>query len=255
MFPIHPVTRERLGDRQFKHFEPRAGVLCIGPASYLEFVSLQAAAGAIVTDSATVQEEASALGVSCFTVHASTERPLTITHGTNVLLGDEAAEIADVRPAAHEPTPSAIPLWDGKAAERVADALVANYALMPGAAGVHQVDGGLSSVCSSGGHLLQLHELRPAWEPFDRTKVTFDKSDARSLLSRERVIPPTARPTAASPTCSATCGSPGASSAASGRPRSSPRAPASPSPSRGSAGCTGSRRSTSRASPASRSSR
>ena len=136
VFPVHPVTRERLGDAQLAQLE-RAGVLCIGPASYLEFVSLQAAAGAIVTDSATVQEEASALGVSCFTVHASTERPLTITHGTNVLLGDEAAEIADVRPAAHEPTPSAIPLWDGKAAERVADALVANYALMPGAAGVH----------------------------------------------------------------------------------------------------------------------
>ena len=50
------------------------------------------------------------------------------------------------------------------------------------------MSGGLLLVCSSGGHLLQLHELRPAWEPFDRTWVTFDKSDARSLLSRERVI-------------------------------------------------------------------
>jgi beta-1,4-N-acetylglucosaminyltransferase len=50
------------------------------------------------------------------------------------------------------------------------------------------VSGGLLLVCSSGGHLLQLHELRPAWEPFERTWVTFDKSDARSLLSRERVI-------------------------------------------------------------------
>jgi UDP-N-acetylglucosamine 2-epimerase (non-hydrolysing) len=136
VFPVHPVTRERLGAVQIERLE-RAGVLCLEPASYVEFLSLQAAAGAIVTDSATVQEEASALGISCFTVHASTERPLTITHGTNVLLGDEAAEIADVRPAAHEPTPSAIPLWDGKSGERVADALVANYALMPGAAGVH----------------------------------------------------------------------------------------------------------------------
>jgi beta-1,4-N-acetylglucosaminyltransferase len=50
------------------------------------------------------------------------------------------------------------------------------------------VSGGLLLVCSSGGHLMQLHELRGAWEPFDRTWVTFDKSDARSLLRDERVI-------------------------------------------------------------------
>jgi beta-1,4-N-acetylglucosaminyltransferase len=47
---------------------------------------------------------------------------------------------------------------------------------------------GLLLVCSSGGHLMQLHQLRPAWEPFARTWVTFDKSDARSLLRDERVI-------------------------------------------------------------------
>jgi beta-1,4-N-acetylglucosaminyltransferase len=50
------------------------------------------------------------------------------------------------------------------------------------------VSGGLLLVCSSGGHLMQLHELRAAWEPFPRTWVTFDKSDARSLLRDERVI-------------------------------------------------------------------
>lgn len=50
------------------------------------------------------------------------------------------------------------------------------------------MSGGLLLVCSSGGHLMQLHELRAAWEPFPRTWVTFDKSDARSLLRDERVI-------------------------------------------------------------------
>ena len=50
------------------------------------------------------------------------------------------------------------------------------------------MSGGLLLVCSSGGHLMQLHELRAAWEPFARTWVTFDKSDARSLLRDERVI-------------------------------------------------------------------
>ena len=108
---------------------PRA-CACIEPVAYLEFLSLQAGAGAIVTDSGGVQEEASALGVSCFTFRPNTERPVTLTHGTNVLLGDDPAEIAEVRPATHPPTPCAIPLWDGHAAERVADVLVANYALV-----------------------------------------------------------------------------------------------------------------------------
>jgi UDP-N-acetylglucosamine 2-epimerase (non-hydrolysing) len=99
---------------------------------YLEFLSLQAGAGAIVTDSGGVQEEASALGVSCFTFRPNTERPITLTHGTNVLLGEDPAEIADVRPSPHPPTPCAIPLWDGHAGERVADVLVANYVLSAG---------------------------------------------------------------------------------------------------------------------------
>jgi len=134
VFPIHPRTRTRLAeDGGLKRLED-AGVACIEPVAYLEFLSLQAGAGAIVTDSGGVQEEASALGVSCFTFRPNTERPITLTHGTNVLLGEDPAEIAEVRPSSHPPTPSAIPLWDGHAAERVADALVANYVLRAGAA-------------------------------------------------------------------------------------------------------------------------
>jgi UDP-N-acetylglucosamine 2-epimerase (non-hydrolysing) len=106
-------------------------VRCIGPAGYLDFLSLQGAAGAIVTDSGGVQEEASALGVPCYTFRANTERPVTITHGTNVLLGDDPALIADVRPSTLPPTPSAIPLWDGHAAERSADALTMALAERP----------------------------------------------------------------------------------------------------------------------------
>jgi UDP-N-acetylglucosamine 2-epimerase (non-hydrolysing) len=76
-----------------------------------------------------VQEEASALGVSCFTCRATTERAVTLTRGTNHLLGDDLAEIAHVRPSPHPRTPCAIPLWDGHVGERVADVLVTNYAL------------------------------------------------------------------------------------------------------------------------------
>ena len=135
VFPIHPRTRARLSDNGGLARLEDAGVACIEPVGYLDFLSLQAGAGAIVTDSGGVQEEASALGVSCFTFRPNTERPVTLTHGTNVLLGEDPAEIAEVRPATHPPTPCAIPLWDGHAAERVADTLEANYVLMSAVAG------------------------------------------------------------------------------------------------------------------------
>ena len=133
VFPIHPRTRARLVDDGGLAKLEAAGVRCIDPLGYLEFLSLQAGAGAIVTDSGGVQEEASALGVSCFTFRPNTERPITLTHGTNVLLADDPASLAEVRPSPHPPTPCAIPLWDGHAGDRVADVLVANYALTVGA--------------------------------------------------------------------------------------------------------------------------
>ena len=107
-----------------------AGVHMVEPMGYTDWVALAAGAGAIVTDSGSVQEEASALGVSCFTLRETSERPITLTHGTNVLLGEDPGEIAAVRPSNRPPTPAAIPLWDGHAGERVADVLVANYALL-----------------------------------------------------------------------------------------------------------------------------
>jgi UDP-N-acetylglucosamine 2-epimerase (non-hydrolysing) len=122
VFPIHPRTRVRLGAAVDRLAE--GNVICIDPAGYLDFLSLQGSAGAIVTDSGGVQEESSALGVPCYTFRPNTERPVTITHGTNVLLGDDPALIATVRTTAHEPTPCAIPLWDGHASERTADVLL-----------------------------------------------------------------------------------------------------------------------------------
>jgi UDP-N-acetylglucosamine 2-epimerase (non-hydrolysing) len=129
VFPIHPRTRARLDRTGALERLEAVGVRCIEPLGYLDFLSLQSGAGAILTDSGGVQEESSALGVACFTLRPNTERPVTISHGTNVLLGEDAATIAQVEPSAWSPTPSAIPLWDGHAAERVADVLVANYAM------------------------------------------------------------------------------------------------------------------------------
>ena len=130
VFPLHPRTRRRLKPMGDAHRLLAAGVLCGPPLGYLDFLSLQAGAGAIVTDSGTVQEEASALGVRCYTLRSSTERTITLTHGTNTLLGDDPRDIADVRPSPAPPTPCAIPQWDGRAGERIAGALVANYALV-----------------------------------------------------------------------------------------------------------------------------
>ncbi|MDA0168666.1 UDP-N-acetylglucosamine 2-epimerase (non-hydrolyzing) [Solirubrobacter taibaiensis] len=129
VFPIHPRTRARLAGTGALDRLEAAGVRCIEPQGYLDFLSLQSGAGAVLTDSGGVQEETSALGVACFTLRPNTERPVTISHGTNLLLGDDASLIATVEPPSWAPTPSAIPLWDGHAAERVADVLVANYAM------------------------------------------------------------------------------------------------------------------------------
>ena len=124
VFPIHPRTRARLErDGQLSRLE-RAGVIAVPPASYLDFLSLELGAGAIVTDSGGIQEEASALGVDCYTLRPNTERPVTIELGTNTLLGDDPRRLADVRLSGHPPAPCLIPLWDGHAGERAAEAVL-----------------------------------------------------------------------------------------------------------------------------------
>jgi UDP-N-acetylglucosamine 2-epimerase (non-hydrolysing) len=126
----HPRTRALLEADASLALLSAAGVRCVGPLPCVESLSLLRGAGAIVTDAAGVQEDASVLGVPCFTLQDSTARTVTLTRGTNVLLGDDPAGLADVRPARRPPSACAIPLWDGRAAERVADVLVANYTLV-----------------------------------------------------------------------------------------------------------------------------
>ncbi len=119
VFPVHPRTRARLGDGLAKL--EQAGAYVLEPIGYLDFLSLEAEAGAILTDSGGVQEEASALGVPCFTLRPNTERPITVSQGTNTLLGDDPAAIRLVRLL--ERSSPAIPLWDGHAGERVAEVI------------------------------------------------------------------------------------------------------------------------------------
>jgi UDP-N-acetylglucosamine 2-epimerase (non-hydrolysing) len=126
-----PTTRSLLEGRAARTLLAEANVRTVGPLRYLEALSLKAGAGAIVTDADAVQEEACALGVACYTLAQTTASTVTLTHGTNTLLGSDPSSIAEVEPARRDPTPAAIPMWDGHAGDRVAGALLANYTLAP----------------------------------------------------------------------------------------------------------------------------
>ena len=118
VFPAHPRTRKGLGS---------APDWVIEPVGYLEFLSLEADAGAVLTDSGGIQEETTYLGVPCFTLRDNTERPVTIRAGTNTLLGLDPDRIADIPGLLGERSdpPAPPPMWDGKAAERVAEVIAA----------------------------------------------------------------------------------------------------------------------------------
>ena len=125
----HPRTRPMLHGSAARASLLEAGVRIVAPRDRLHALSLLAGAGAIVTDAAAVEEEASALGVRCYTLLRATASTITLTHGTSMRLGADPCAIASARPTGRAPTPALIPLWDGRAGERVADALTANHTL------------------------------------------------------------------------------------------------------------------------------
>jgi UDP-N-acetylglucosamine 2-epimerase (non-hydrolysing) len=123
LFPVHPRTRKMIGDAMVP-----AGVRLTDPLGYLEFLALERDAAAVLTDSGGVQEETTYLGVPCFTLRENTERPVTVRAGTNRLLGlrpELIPQIASALDSERDRDGShRIPaLWDGQAAERVADAV------------------------------------------------------------------------------------------------------------------------------------
>jgi UDP-N-acetylglucosamine 2-epimerase (non-hydrolysing) len=124
VFPVHPRTRKMMESIEGQH----PGLVLTEPLGYLDFLSLLADAGAVLTDSGGIQEETTYLGVPCFTLRDNTERPVTIRTGTNTLLGLDPAAIAGIPAAlaARSDAPTEPPpLWDGQAAERIADVIVA----------------------------------------------------------------------------------------------------------------------------------
>lgn len=133
--PLHPRTRSRMEEFGLGSvLEAAEGVRVLPPLGYLEFLALEAQARLVLTDSGGIQEETTVLGVPCLTLRPNTERPVTCTQGTNRLVGNDPARIiAAVEAVLSEPPPSGrVPeLWDGKAAERIADILVDRERWLP----------------------------------------------------------------------------------------------------------------------------
>ena len=125
VFPVHPRTRLRLDELGHS-----ARLRVVDPLGYLDFVALEAQAKVVFTDSGGVQEETTVLGVPCLTLRDNTERPITITEGTNVLVGrDRDRIVREARRVLRDGVPARRPpLWDGRAGARIADELVARLA-------------------------------------------------------------------------------------------------------------------------------
>src|SRR5579864_1237102 len=121
IFPVHPRTRQRIATMSLHEGMP-SRLQLTDPLSYLEFLSLEAKATVVITDSGGIQEETTFLHVPCITVRENTERPITTTLGTNVLVGrdmrrlrEEVGRILEGRHSRGEVPP----LWDGKASLRI----------------------------------------------------------------------------------------------------------------------------------------
>lgn len=131
-FPIHPRTRKNIGSFGFEHYlaqdkaAPNAGIFPLDPLGYLDFLSLNDQARLVLTDSGGIQEETTVLGVPCLTLRENTERPATVEHGSNQIVGVNPDSIlAAARSILQNPVMATRrpPLWDGSTAPRIVSIL------------------------------------------------------------------------------------------------------------------------------------
>ena len=128
IFPVHPRTLKTLQkfglDTKIKS---QKNILVIGPLGYLDFMNLMINSRFVLTDSGGIQEETTVLGIPCITMRKSTERPVTMDQGTNVLVSTDKAKIIKAafrlidEPGIKAKVP---PLWDGKASKRIVDVIL-----------------------------------------------------------------------------------------------------------------------------------
>ena len=129
VFPVHPRTRERIRELG-RNFEANERIRLCDPLPYIEFIALERRAAMVITDSGGIQEETTFLGVPCLTVRENTERPITISVGTNQLVGRDPSRLKTaveetLKKSGHQGIDARrIPLWDGHAAERIAQIIV-----------------------------------------------------------------------------------------------------------------------------------
>ncbi len=126
VFPVHPRTKNIISVNNLEHKEGNRFILT-EPFGYLDFLGLMKNATIVITDSGGIQEETTYLGIPCITVRENTERPITVDMGTNQLIGKEYQKIPALvtKLVKQGKLKSSIPpLWDGKAAERIAEVLI-----------------------------------------------------------------------------------------------------------------------------------
>jgi UDP-N-acetylglucosamine 2-epimerase (non-hydrolysing) len=123
LLPLHPRTQQRLSPDWLEGSK----IWLVPPQGYLDFLHLMSNARMVITDSGGIQEETTVLGVPCVTLRENTERPVTITEGTNVLAGNNPEDIrkcaAEVLGRPFPENPACPSLWDGRASERILDIL------------------------------------------------------------------------------------------------------------------------------------
>lgn len=126
LFPVHPRTKARIADAGLQQLLEDSHIHMLPPAGYLQMLGLMREAKVVFTDSGGIQEETTALGVPCVTLRENTERPITVDEGTNTIVGTDAGRIRacyDDIAATGGKGGRRPELWDGRAAERIVDAI------------------------------------------------------------------------------------------------------------------------------------
>jgi len=130
IFPVHPRTHQKI--HLVQNIIPNSRLHLIEPLGYLDFLALQRYAVVVITDSGGIQEETTFLGVPCLTVRENTERPITVTMGTNTLVGRDMCKLINETRAilsGREKRGVIPPLWDGHSTERIVDVIVRWWAI------------------------------------------------------------------------------------------------------------------------------